>query len=255
MTNEQAIKILKGAIKKPNTKDGYLGQALDMAIKALEQEPCTDAQERYEDLCEYFGDAKDILKSRKDFKAWLERVEWHIHKAEELYEKSEMIFNNLCSSCTNIGCEFQFGIVRTKCAFYMPPHIESDNCGNYDVISRQAVLDIINFEDKWLLDAKGHNANTEIAFSGMKSRIAELPSVTPKPDNKYRKQAKRWKNKWLKSQKSKTGHCKDCKWWKDSDGAFRRGIGAESQCPMNRIEVFEGNGYCFLFEPRESEDE
>ena len=102
-----------------------------------------------------------------------------------------------------------------------------------DVISRQAVLDIIRFEDKWLLDAKGHNANTEIAFSGMKSRIAELPSVRPQ---------------------EKTGHCKDCKWWKDSDGAFRRGIGAESQCPMNRIEVFEGNGYCYMFKPQEESE-
>ena len=44
-----------------------------------------------------------------------------------------MTFSNLCNSCTNIGCEFQSGIVRTKCAFYMPPHIESDNCGNYVV--------------------------------------------------------------------------------------------------------------------------
>lgn len=41
MTREEAVKILKGAIKKPNTKDGYLGQALDMAIKALEQQPKT----------------------------------------------------------------------------------------------------------------------------------------------------------------------------------------------------------------------
>lgn len=39
MTREEAIEILLGAIKKPNTKDGYLGQAIDMAIKALEQEP------------------------------------------------------------------------------------------------------------------------------------------------------------------------------------------------------------------------
>ena len=42
MTKEQAIEILQGAIKKPNTKDGYLGQAIDMAIKALEQQPCDD---------------------------------------------------------------------------------------------------------------------------------------------------------------------------------------------------------------------
>ena len=35
--------------------------------------------------------------------------------------------HNLCDSCTNIGCVFQSGIVRTKCAFYMPsvtPKIE-----------------------------------------------------------------------------------------------------------------------------------
>jgi hypothetical protein len=45
MTIDEAIKILKGAIKKPNTKDGYLGQAIDMAIKALEQTrwiPCSE---------------------------------------------------------------------------------------------------------------------------------------------------------------------------------------------------------------------
>lgn len=42
MTKEQAIDILQGAIKKPNTKDGYLGQALEMAINALEQQPSDD---------------------------------------------------------------------------------------------------------------------------------------------------------------------------------------------------------------------
>ena len=47
-----------------------------------------------------------------------------------------MTFNNLCSFCTNYGCEFQSGIVRTICAFYMPPHIESDNCGNYTVMQQ-----------------------------------------------------------------------------------------------------------------------
>ena len=44
--------------------------------------------------------------------------------------------------------------------------------------------------------------------------------------------------------------CKDCKRWKDSDGIYRRGIEAESKCPINRKEVFEGNGYCYMFEPK-----
>ena len=54
-------------------------------------------------------------------------------------------------------------------------------------------------------------------------------------------------------QESKIRYCKDCKWWKDSDGTFRRGVGAESQCPINRKEVFEGNGYCYIYGPQESE--
>ena len=55
--------------------------------------------------------------------------------------------------------------------------LEQEPCE--DVISRQAVLDIIRFEYKWLLDAKGHNADTEIAFNGMKSKVADLPSGKP----------------------------------------------------------------------------
>lgn len=66
-------------------------------------------------------------------------------------------------------------------------------------------------------------------------------------------QADKSKGKALE-QEPKTGHCKDCKWWKDSDGTYRRGVHAESQCPINRREVLEGNGYCYVFEPQESED-
>ena len=55
-------------------------------------------------------------------------------------------------------------------------------------------------------------------------------------------------------QEPRKGHCKDCKWWKDKDGVYRRGVGAESKCPINRREVMEGRGYCFMFEPQESGD-
>ena len=85
-----------------------------------------------------------------------------------------------------------------------------------DAISRHAVLN--EFYD----------------VENLYERIKQLPPVNP--------------------QESKIGHCKDCRWWKDSDGVYRRGIGAESQCPMNRIEVYEGNGYCYKFEPKESEE-
>lgn len=71
---------------------------------------------------------------------------------------------NLCNSCTNIKCEFQSGIVRKECTFYMPPHIEPDNCGNYDVISRQAVLELI--------------ADYDLSMGQVVKGIHALPSVT-----------------------------------------------------------------------------
>ena len=75
------------------------------------------------------------------------------------------------------GGDEEFDAKRKEALFRAIQALEQEPCE--DAISRQAVLDIIRFEDKWLLDAKGHNADTEIAFSGMKSRIADLPSVNP----------------------------------------------------------------------------
>ena len=95
----------------------------------------------------------------------------------------------------------------------------------------------------------------------MRDDIKELPPVIPQhTDAEIQKmqemeQAEIQKAYELgKAEQRKVGHCKDCKWWKDSDGAFRRGIGAESQCPLNREEVYEGNGYCYMFEPQEGEN-
>ena len=58
----------------------------------------------------------------------------------------------------------------------------------------------------------------------------------------------------IKPSVEKTGHCKDCKWWKDSDGVYRRGVGAESKCPINNVSVNHGFGYCYMYEPQESEE-
>ena len=55
-----------------------------------------------------------------------------------------------------------------------------------DCISRDAVLDIIQFEDKWLFDCKSNNADTDIAFDAMKSKVSKLPSVNPiKPKGEW----------------------------------------------------------------------
>lgn len=47
-----------------------------------------------------------------------------------------------------------------------------------------------------------------------------------------------------------SGKCIDCKWWRDSDGEYRRGCGAESKCQINTKTVFLGEGYCYRFEPK-----
>lgn len=47
-----------------------------------------------------------------------------------------------------------------------------------DAVSRQAVLDIVKFEENWLFDAKSNNADTDIAFSGIRTQVAKLSSVT-----------------------------------------------------------------------------
>lgn len=49
--------------------------------------------------------------------------------------------------------------------------------------------------------------------------------------------------------------CKDCKHWKDSDGVYRRGIGAESKCPVNNSRVFDGTFCCADFEKRGNEND
>ena len=55
----------------------------------------------------------------------------------------------------------------------------------------------------------------------------------------------------IPSAHSEIVRCKDCKHWKDSDGVFRRGIGAESRYPLNLHQVYEGTFFCGLAEWRE----
>ena len=47
-----------------------------------------------------------------------------------------------------------------------------------DAVSRQAVLDIVKFEKNWLSDAKSNNADTDIAFSCIRTQVAKLSPVT-----------------------------------------------------------------------------
>ena len=44
--------------------------------------------------------------------------------------------------------------------------------------------------------------------------------------------------------------CHECKHWKDSDGVYRRGISAESKCPVNSRQVYEGTFFCGMAKRR-----
>ena len=71
-----------------------------------------------------------------------------------------------------------------------------------DAISRQAVFDLMRSLTKWYVRSEdGKFNNVGLLYDDVMFGIDKLPSVTQKPD-KYRKEAKRWKNKWLKAQKS-----------------------------------------------------
>lgn len=91
-----------------------------------------------------------------------------------------------------------------------------------DAISRAEVLKLM--QDNW------HTHNGDWAMQESMDDIRALPSVTPQEPR-----------------------CKDCKWWKDSDGKYRRGCGAESICRINTDKVYQGEGYCYMFESQKSE--
>ena len=103
-----------------------------------------------------------------------------------------MTVNNLCNSCTNVACEFQSGIVRSACTFYMPPRIEPDNCGNYvvqdsttkndlgiDCISRQAVLDLIEHYNSDGLGSVFYGYEEGVKFADAINKLPPVNSQKP----------------------------------------------------------------------------
>ena len=48
--------------------------------------------------------------------------------------------------------------------------------------------------------------------------------------------------------------CGECRHWKDRDGVYRRGISAESKCPVNSRQVYEGTFFCGMAERRTDEN-
>ena len=113
MTNKEAKSIFFFEANTKENRNEHYREACKLAyvaldrMEGLEQEENPDtysklfgtakndlAQERYQDLIEYFSDekvAKTILESRKEFKAWLERLKWNVKRADELARELEQM--------------------------------------------------------------------------------------------------------------------------------------------------------------------
>ena len=103
------IKELEEEINSPNrgTCDYFIVDRIEEIIDKYKSEiaskPAQEslAIERYQDLVDYFDDkdvAKTILGSREKFKKWLERIRWHVRKADELARKVDQ---KPCEDCVS----------------------------------------------------------------------------------------------------------------------------------------------------------
>ena len=99
-----------------------------------------------------------------------------------------------------------------------------------DLISRQAAIDALErSKDKTAKGDIGGFYNTIIQNDI--NKIKAVPSAQPE-----------------------IIRCKDCKHWKDSDGVYRRGSDADSKCPINLKEVYDGTFYCGKAEKKQIDD-
>ena len=97
-----------------------------------------------------------------------------------------------------------------------------------DCISRQDALEAFGLSEKTRKYGGDHSGYDTMMMYEIQDTIENLPPIQPD-----------------------IVRCKDCKHWKDSDGVFRRGTGAESKCPLNLHQVYEGTFFCGLAERRE----
>jgi hypothetical protein len=135
------------------------------------------------------------------------------------------VFNEPCDEC-----KYK---TFTELYFHTDPEmVEQEPCE--DVVSRQAVIDMI---EGFIADATSHGISPRLDTYYVMNGIKALPPVT---------------------QKSKTGHCKECKYFEYDSVAKVDGIPlivAHEICNKwgNGCKTSE-DGYCYLYEPQEGSD-
>lgn len=104
MTENEAIKILQGAIKKPNTQDGYLGQAVTMAIQALEKVQQYEAIGTVEEFKMLKDDLWKLNEICKDYSAIGTVEEFKALKEKSVPKKPDFTEDKQFALCPNISC-------------------------------------------------------------------------------------------------------------------------------------------------------
>ena len=229
MTKEEAIKQLKRMkMDKSHTGDEY--NAIMVAIQALEQNPMEILTKHLTEnnlvMCstEFVEDAKKALEqpcvkpTTEDAIKTIQELMIACTPDSKYYRVGQMAISAMLEN-EELSKDLDEALKEID---GYERGLSQKPCS--DAVSREAVIEWLKDKDIIKLKSQEEKARQE---------LNELPSVTVR----------------------QTGNCKDCKWWKDSDGLYRRGGHAESQCPINRREVFEGNGYCYMFEPQERSNE
>ena len=268
MTREEAIAILNHNVSACLHGTEW-GEALDMAIKALGQEPVLDRvkveieKAVWEDVVVSLDGTDEVRIPRLVPDDVFEIIDKYkaesVKKMQRVYccEVCEPTIKNdsgvdcivdILGSYTDLDIPYKREIAENILANLpsVTPQLSSEleknskklenDFGESDCIDRAELLKAMDTWDKFgytaqygleRLDKDDKGFVPYVKYDNMVNCVKGMPSVTLQEPR-----------------------CKDCKWWKDSDGEYRRGCRAESQCPINRREVFEGNGYCYMFSPK-----
>ena len=154
----------------------------------------------------------------------------------ELYEHvQEHELSDMWSGGVNAAIDIIIAVPSAQPEKRTEERTETHAC---DLISRQAAIDALDKR----FDSIPMEQTTEILL--LRKDLRALPSAQPEV-------LARGEGELIAQPEIVL--CKDCKHWKDSDGVYRRGIGAESKCPVNIRAVYEGNFYCADAERRTDE--
>ena len=179
MTREEALKTWLPIIKQGVSDMSLCAEALDMAIKALEQEPCENVPDNdgniYECSCGY---------------GW---------------DQSKVVRHHFCPNCGRaVDNLIKTELNRVK--------TELEPCE--DAISRQAVIDTI---DKWVKSMHVLIALPANEITPLFDSVHELPHVTPQPKmGHWIHDGSHWENRWICSECGyklidvQTNYCPNC---------------------------------------------